>query len=109
TWFGTAQELNELIQAAHSFRLSLIADVVINHNSGADICEVNPITNQARWTGFNPKSGKFIRDWQCFHPSLYESWDEMTFGDMPDLSHRNPYVYAELLKLTRWLIEEVGF
>jgi len=28
---------------------------------------------------------------------------------MPDLSHRNPYVYAELLKLARWLIEEVGF
>ena len=40
---------------------------------------------------------------------MYESWDEMTFGDMPDLSHRNPYVYAELLKLARWLIEEVGF
>ena len=40
---------------------------------------------------------------------MYESWDEMTFGDMSDLSHRNPYVYAELLKLARWLIEEVGF
>jgi alpha-amylase len=40
---------------------------------------------------------------------MYESWDEMTFGDMPDLSHRNPYVYAEILKFTRWLIEEVGF
>jgi alpha-amylase len=33
----------------------------------------------------------------------------MTFGDMPDLSHRNPYVYAEILKLMRWLIEEIGF
>lgn len=33
----------------------------------------------------------------------------MTFGDMPDLSHRNPYVYTELLKLACWLIEEVGF
>jgi alpha-amylase len=40
---------------------------------------------------------------------MYESWDEMTFGDMPDLSHRNPYVFAELLKLSRWLIEEIGF
>jgi alpha-amylase len=33
----------------------------------------------------------------------------MSFGDMSDLSHRNPYVYAELLKLARWLIEEIGF
>jgi alpha-amylase len=40
---------------------------------------------------------------------MYESWDEMAFGDLPDLSHRNPYVYAELLKLARWLIEEIGF
>jgi alpha-amylase len=40
---------------------------------------------------------------------MYESWDEGTFGDMPDLSHRNPYVYAEILKLTRWLVEEIGF
>jgi hypothetical protein len=28
---------------------------------------------------------------------------------MPDLSHRNPYVYADLLELVRWLVEEVGF
>jgi alpha-amylase len=83
--------------------------VVINHNSGADGSEVNPLTGQERWTRFNPKSGKFPRNWECFHPSMYESWDEGTFGDMPDLSHRNPYVYAEILKMVRWLIEEVGF
>ena len=109
TWFGTRQELETLIESAHSHGLSLIADIVINHNSGADMQEVNPITGQSRWTLFKPKSGKFPRNWESFHPSMYESWDEMTFGDMPDLSHRNPYVYAELLKLTRWLIEEVGF
>ena len=109
TWFGTRSQLMELIQTAHGHGLSLIADVVINHNSGADAQEVNPITGQPRWTLFDPKSGRFPRNWECFHPCLYESWDEMTFGDMPDLSHRNPYVYAELLKLARWLIEEVGF
>jgi alpha-amylase len=109
TWFGTKSQLLDLIQAAHGHGLSLIADVVINHNSGADAQEINPITGQPRWTLFNPKSEKFQRNWECFHPCMYESWDEMTFGDMPDLSHRNPYVYAELLKLARWLIEEVGF
>jgi hypothetical protein len=36
---------------------------------------------------------------------MYEAWDEMSFG--ADLSHRNPYVYAELLKLAR-MIEDVG-
>ncbi len=109
TWFGTKQELLALIGEAHKFNMGVIADIVINHNSGADAQEVNPLTGQSRWTLFNPKSGKFPRDWESFHPNMYESWDEMTFGDMPDLSHRNPYVYAELLKLARWLVEEVGF
>ena len=109
TWFGTKKELLSLIETAHSHGLSLIADVVINHNSGADESEVNPLTGQERWTLFKPKSGVFPRNWECFHPSMYESWDEGAFGDMPDLSHRNPYVYAEILKLTRWLVEELGF
>ncbi|MGZ9226877.1 MAG: alpha-amylase family glycosyl hydrolase, partial [Anaerolineales bacterium] len=109
TWFGTRSELDQLIQTAHNFGLSVIADTVLNHNSGADAQEVNPITGQTRWTLFTPKSGKFPRNWECFHPSMYETWDEMAFGDMSDLAHRNPHVYAELLKLMRWLIEEVGF
>ena len=109
TWFGSKAELLGLIETAHSHRLGVIADVVINHNSGADGQELNPLINQMRWTKFDPKSGKFPRNWECFHPNMYEHWDEMTFGDMPDLSHRNPYVYAELMKLARWLIEEVGF
>jgi len=109
TWFGARQELDSLIANAHKHELSVIADMVLNHNSGADAQEVNPITGQSRWTVFNPKSGKFPRNWECFHPSMYELWDEMTFGDMPDLSHRNPFVFAELLKLSRWLIEEVCF
>jgi alpha-amylase len=109
TWFGTKAELLSLIATAHGHGLSLIADIVINHNNGADEEEINPLIDQSRWTLFNPKSRKFPRTWECFHPNIYESWDQMTFGDMPDLSHRNPYVYAELLKLARWLIEEVGF
>jgi len=109
TWFGSKQDLLALIGDAHKNNMGVIADVVINHNSGADAQEVNPLTGQSRWTLFNPKSGKFPRNWESFHPNLYESWDEGTFGDMPDLSHRNPVVYADLLKLARWLVEEVGF
>jgi len=109
TWFGSKQELLDLIGAAHDHGMSVIADMVINHNGGADATEVNPITSQVRWTLFQPQSGRFPRNWECFHPNPYESWDEGTFGDMPDLSHRNPYVFGEILKLARWLIEEVGF
>lgn len=109
TWFGTRKGLADLIQSLHAHGMTAIADMVINHNSGADAEELNPISGQVRWTRFEPKSGCFPRNWECFHPNPYERWDESSFGDMPDLSHRNPYVFAEILKLARWLVEEIGF
>lgn len=109
TWFGSKAELVELIRTAHENRLEVYADLVLNHNSGADADETNPIDGIKRWTKFNPKSGKFSRNWKCFHPSPYETWDDMVFEGMPDLCHRNPQVYTELLEYARWLIEEIGF
>ncbi|MBN1562573.1 MAG: alpha-amylase [Anaerolineae bacterium] len=109
TWFGTKDDLLTLIHTAHDHHMTVLADLVINHSSGADAPEVNPITGQTRWTLFQPMSGKFLRNWESFHPNPYERWDENTFGDMPDLSHRNPLVFYEIIKYTRWLIEEVGF
>lgn len=109
TWFGNQAELVALIRAAHGANMQVYADLVLDHNSGGDAPERNPIDGKTRWTKFTPASGKFARDWQCFHPSPYESFDEMTFGDMPDLCHRNPKVYGEMIALAQWMIEEIGF
>jgi alpha-amylase len=109
TWFGSKKELFDLIKCAHDNGMQVIADMVLNLNSGAEDREVNPLTGDLCWTRFRPLSGKFNRNWDCFHPSLYESWPGEVFGAMPMLCHQNPYVYAEILKLARWLIEDVGF
>lgn len=45
----------------------------------------------------------------CYHPSIYERWDDLVFEGMPDICHRNPYVYNEMLEYARWLIEHIGF
>jgi len=34
--------------------------------------------------------------------------DGMSFGDMPDLCHRNPDLYTGLLQYARWLLEEIN-
>jgi alpha-amylase len=109
TWFGSRDDLVDLIAVAHQHNLQVYADLVLNHNSGADEQEVNGLDGITRWTKFNPKSGRFPRNWVHFHPSIYEAWDGMTFGDLPDLCHRNPHVYTELLEHARWLTEEIGF
>ncbi len=109
TWFGTRAALEDLIRSAHGAGMQVYADMVFNHNSGADEQEVNPLDGQSRWTRFAPGSGRFPRDWTCFHPSPYELRDRETFGGMPDLCHRNPRVYIELIQYCRWLLEDVGF
>ena len=109
TWFGSKAELLGLIESAHDFELQVYADLVFNHNSGADSQELNPVDNQKRWTKFSPKSGKFPRDWTCFHPNRYETWDGGEFAGMPDICHRTPFVYTELINYSRWLLEEIGF
>lgn len=109
TWFGHKKDLLALIGAAHDNDMQVYADLVLNHNNGADEEEVNPITGQTNWTKFTPKSGKFLRNWESFHPSTYRAHDEDPFGGMPDLCHFNPYVYGELLKFARYLIEDIGF
>jgi alpha-amylase len=109
TWFGSRTELEALIAAAHDHNLSIYADVVFNHNSGADAAEINPIDERERWTIFNPKSKRFPRNWECFHPSPYEIWDNGTFEGMTDLCHRNPYVFGQIMEFAKWMVEEIGF
>ena len=109
TWFGTRNELQELISEAHTNDLQVYGDMVLNHTNGADETEINLFDGKSRWTKYNPGSGKFARDWTCYHPTYFERMDDEVFEGMPDLCHRNPYVYSELIGYARWLIEEIGF
>jgi alpha-amylase len=111
TLFGNRAELEALIAKAHDNGLGLYADMVINHNSGADEEEVNPLDGQKRWTKFNPASGQFPRDWNCFHPSRYEQvmMEGEHFAGFPHLCHRNPQVYKAMFEYARLMIEELGF
>jgi alpha-amylase len=111
TLYGNRAELEALIAKAHANGMGLYADMVINHNSGADEEEVNPLDGQKRWTKFNPASGRFPRDWNSFHPSRYEEWivEGENYAGFPHLCHRNPLVYASLYEYARMLVEEMGF
>jgi len=106
TWFGNEAELKALIANAHQNKIDVYVDMVLNHNDGGEL-EMNQMDNVLRKTKFNPASGKFPRNWECFHPCRYETMDESAFSDMPDLCHRNPDVYTAFLEYTRWLLEDI--
>ena len=109
TWYGSEEELRALIRTAHKKDLKVYADLVLNHNNGADAEEYNPIAKRTWWTRFTPQSGLFTRDWTCFNPSPYREMDTTAFGDMPDLCHINPRVSTGILNHAKWMIEEIGF
>jgi alpha-amylase len=109
TWFGSHKELVELIEQAHNKDIQVYADMVLNHTNGADEQEVNGYDGKTRWTKYNPKSNRFKRDWTCYHPSPFERWDDQSFEGMPDLCHRNPGVYTELMNYAKWMVEDIGF
>jgi alpha-amylase len=108
TWFGTKLELIALVTGAHARGMQVYADAVYNHMSGGDK-ERNPDFDVEGWTRFHPASGRFPRDYRSFHPSLYQRRDDLSWGGMPDLCHRNPQVYAAVMEHANMLIAEVGF
>ncbi|SHI77129.1 alpha-amylase [Mesonia phycicola] len=97
TRFGSRQELESLIQNAHQQNLAVIADIVINHNSGGDL-ESNTYTGTDTYTDFNPASGKFYRSATDFHPNDTHSNDTGIFGGYPDMCHNKSYVQDWLYK-----------
>ena len=110
TWYGPKADLLALIKTAHDSHIQVLADLVLNQCSGGDP-EINPYTGVEWYTLFEPASGKFKRNFECFHPSKFESDDGSVFPGFAgtDLCHRNPYVYSEILEYCRWLIEDTGF
>ena len=97
TRFGSSEELKALINSAHELEMEVIADIVINHNSGGGY-QFNEFRNKNTYTLFDEQhgnaSGKFNRNFNHFHPNADAISDLAVFEAFPeqDLSHAVPYV-----------------
>nr|WP_316928636.1 alpha-amylase family glycosyl hydrolase [Gillisia sp. JM1] len=82
TRFGSRTELENLISNAHDNNLEVIADIVLNHNSGGG-AEYNPYRDKQTFTNFDEQngnaSGLFNRSFEDFHPN---STHESDAGDL---------------------------
>lgn len=89
TRFGSREELENLIATAHDNGLEVIADIVINHNSGGGL-EWNPYVKDSTYTLFDEEhgnaSGMFNRTWEDFHPNNTSEYDSGYFLGQ-DLDH----------------------
>lgn len=102
TRFGIRSELEALIAEAHANDLEVIADIVINHNSGGGL-EWNPYRNKNTYTLFNEAngnaSGMFNRNYENFYPNSTSNYDEGSlFYEETNLDHNQEYVQNWLWK-----------
>ena len=110
TRFGSREELEDAINTFHSYGISCMADIILNHRSGA-YGEDNPETGENSWTDFtHVASGKCLWNWKNFHPNKYCKCDCGTFGDppFPDVCYRSG-AYDDIEEWLLWMKVDIGF
>ena len=96
TRFGSREELENLIATAHSNGLEVIADIVLNHNSGGGE-EYNPYRDKMTYTLFDEQhgnaSGMFNRNYEDFYPNSVSQNDPGSlFFSETNLDHHRQHV-----------------
>lgn len=117
TRFGSREELDNLIATAHNNGVEVIADIVLNHNSGGGL-EWNPYREKDTYTLFNEEhgnaSGLFNRDYENFYPNSTSPYDPGSlFYEETNLDHNQQYVqdwlWAADYSVANFYKDEVGF
>jgi glycosidase len=108
--YGTMEDFKRLLAEAHRRGIHLIIDLVINHTSSshpwfteADSDPQSTYRDWYVWSDGQPKTGS--QGWrEGKHGYYYANFDT----SMPDLNFHNSEVTAEINRITRFWLEEVG-
>jgi glycosidase len=105
--YGTMGDFKNLLAEAHKRGIRVIIDLVLNHTSSqhpffvdANSSPQSPPRDWYVWADSNPGS-----QWYAGTTGYYYAF----FGsDMPDLNYRNSDVTAEMYKVVRYWLKDVG-
>lgn len=117
--FGTMEDFDEMLTAAHSLGLRIVLDLVVNHSSDehpwfveSKKAKDNPYRDFYIWR--DGKEGDVPNNWgSTFGGSAWE-WDENTqqyylhlfSKKQPDLNWENPKMRAEVYDMMEWWLEK---
>ncbi len=117
TRFGSREELENLIETAHANGVEVIADIVLNHNSGGGL-QWNPYRERETYTLFDEEhgnaSGLFNRNYENFYPNSTSPYDPGSlFYEETNLDHNQEYVqnwlWATDYSVGNFYKNELGF
>ncbi|MCR5486408.1 MAG: alpha-glucosidase [Lachnospiraceae bacterium] len=119
TEFGTMEDFDRMLQAAHDRKIRIVMDLVVNHTSDEHAWFVesrsskdNPYRDYYIWK--EPRDGKEPNNWQsCFSGPAWQL-DEATgmyylhcfSKKQPDLNWENPKVRDEVFDMMTWWCEK---
>ena len=119
TDFGTMEDFDRMLAAAHQLGIKIVMDLVVNHTSDEHPWFVesrsstdNPYRDYYIWR--SPKDGGAPSNWgSCFAGSAwqYDAQTDMYYLHMfsvkqPDLNWDNPRVRAEVFEMMRWWLDK---
>lgn len=92
--YGTAEDLELLVETAKAFGIDIMMDLVANHTS-----DQHPFFKAARQ---NPQSP--LRDWYAFNPDGSYRY-AFTFFALPDNNQNSPIVRQNLIEVVDWFMD----
>lgn len=112
--YGSMEDFKELLVEAHKRGIKVIIDLVINHTS-----------TEHPWFQSAQDPTSEYHDWYVWSetkPNMMGPWGQgvwhhnqnglyyygIFWGGMPDLNYENPAVSEEMLKISKYWLEEVG-
>jgi alpha-amylase len=111
--YGTMDDFKHLLNEAHKRGIHVIIDLVINHTSNKNPWFVDannnpnsPYRNWYIWSETDPGyTGPLGTAW---HPGSHGFYYGIFSDTMPDLNYTNPDVGAEMLKIVKFWLNNVG-
>ena len=111
--YGTIEDMQRLIAAAHERGIAVIVDMVLNHTSSR-----HPWFTASRlgepaysdWYIWEDKDPGYVGPWGAvaWHPADDRYYYGVFWDGMPDLNFRNPAVSREFYNIAHYWLREIG-
>jgi alpha-amylase len=111
--YGTNEDFHELMEKAHARGIRVIVDLVLNHSSSQHpwfIDAQNRSSDYRDWYVWSQRKPSYKGPWgqRVWHESGRQWYYGAFSSGMPDLNFRNPAVTKEMLKVTKFWLEDMN-